>query len=88
MNEIDGPVIRTSKIALSDSERLKQRFRELGVAYIEGAEGMTEEELNSAAASLLRWRDERLAGGAPLLPANVCVTCFLPHRGGEEECRS
>lgn len=39
------------------SERLKRRFRELGVAYIGGAEEMTDTELNEAAAKLHEWAD-------------------------------
>jgi hypothetical protein len=69
------------------SERLRHRFRELGVAYIDGAEQMTEEELNLAAAKLHQWRDDRLAAGAPLLPPNVCTKCFLPHPADEVACR-
>ncbi|HEY4940346.1 MAG TPA: hypothetical protein VII56_02875 [Rhizomicrobium sp.] len=70
------------------SERLKRRFEELGVAYIGGAEKMTDEELNLAAAKLHQWRDDRLAAGAPLFPPNVCTKCFLPHAAGEVACKS
>lgn len=61
------------------SARLKKRFRELGVAYIGGAEEMTDEELNLAAAKLHEWRDKRLVEGGPLYPPNVCVKCLHPH---------
>ncbi len=61
------------------SERLKRRFRELGVAYIGGAEEMTDTELNEAAAKLHEWADRRLVEGAPLYPPNVCVKCLHPH---------
>ena len=61
------------------SERFKKRFRELGVGYIEGAETMSNGELNEAAANLLAWRDRRLVEGAPLYPSNVCVKCLHSH---------
>jgi len=61
------------------SNRLKRRFRELGVAYIGGAENMTDGELNEAAANLHEWRDKCLVEGLPLYPANVCVKCLHPH---------
>lgn len=71
------------------SARLKERFRELGVAYIGGADDMTDEELNLAAAKLHEWRDKRLVEGAPLYPPNVCVKCLHPHLPMEHaaECR-
>lgn len=68
------------------SERLARRFRELGVAYIGGAEEMTDEELNDAAAKLHEWADRRLAEGAPLYPPNVCVKCRRPREEHEEGC--
>lgn len=61
------------------SERLKRRFRELGVAYIGGAEEMSDDELSGAAANLHEWADRRLVEGAPLYPPNVCVKCLRPH---------
>ena len=61
------------------SERIQERFRALGVAYIGDAENMTDEELNEAAAKLHQWADQRLVEGAPLYPANVCVRCLHPH---------
>jgi len=68
------------------SERLRRRFRELGVAYIGDAEDMTDEELTAAATSLHQWVRDRLDEGVPLLPPNVCIRCFGPHRGNEEAC--
>ncbi|WP_454884164.1 hypothetical protein [Sphingomonas oryzagri] len=61
------------------SDRLKMRFQEIGVAFIERAEDMTDEELNAEAAKLHQWRDRRLVEGAPLYPDNVCVKCLHPH---------
>lgn len=61
------------------SDRLAKRFRELGVTYIGGADNMTDEELNEAAAKLHQWADQRLIEGAPLYPPNVCVKCLHHH---------
>lgn len=68
------------------SERLKRRFRELGVGYIGGAENMTDEELIQAAAKLNKWARDRLDEGRPLLPANVCTGCFRPREEHAEGC--
>lgn len=69
-DRVDAPTV---------SARLKQRFLDLGVAYIGGAEEMTDDELNEAAAKLHRWADERLVAGAPLYPPSECVKCLRPH---------
>jgi hypothetical protein len=80
------PEDRQDICMLMPSERLMRRFRELDVAFISGAEDMTDEELNEAAAKLHEWADRRLAEGAHLYPPNVCVKCLYPHQEGEEAC--
>ena len=57
-------------------DRLRRRLRELGVAWIGGADTMTDQELNAAAATLHRWIDDRLDEGSPVYPPNVCATCL------------
>ena len=68
-------------------ERLKRKFRELGIAYIDDAKNMSDAELKLAAANLHQWRDDCLAKGEPVFPPNVCVTCFRQHLGQSEACK-
>lgn len=51
------------------SERIKHRFEELGVGHIDGAEEMTDDELNAAAVDLhLTIHAWKAAGNAVLPP--------------------
>lgn len=74
-------------VAEATRERLSHMFDSLGVAYIGGADCMSDDEVSREAARLHQWRDRRLIEGAPLYPANVCIKCLHPHlpvsHGGE-----
>lgn len=62
------PDISSVQVVNRTKEELYSKFRELGVAYIGGAETMTDEELQTAADKLHDWADDCVAKGKPLYP--------------------